>query len=188
MDSKLDRTQQPTSFSSTKHLSMLNTSAVKCDTSRVSLGSLVENGGSFDLDDLQIFSETLNDEELKDKLLGKITQQAKSRTVNCNNIVFSKVPCAENSEGTFRLSSQATTCPFPLANHTRWRYHIEPPARKLRIPICIAFGFAHSVIELLFIVSLGDALFTRPRAVALINWFRRYLSCRVWTSSFYITH
>ena len=72
LHSKTDWTVNPTAtFSSTKHLSVLNGSNLHCDTSRVALGSVIESGGIFDLDDLQIFSQLLNDAQLKEKLLGK---------------------------------------------------------------------------------------------------------------------
>ena len=42
-----------------------------CDDSRLSIGSVLSNGGEFDIDDLQIFSEILTSEELKSKMLGE---------------------------------------------------------------------------------------------------------------------
>ena len=40
---------------------------------------------------------------------------------NCNYILFTKLAWPEDSEGTFRSSSQAATC--PPVYHTRWRLH-----------------------------------------------------------------
>ena len=39
-------------------------------------------------------------------------------------ITFSKLPWPGDSEGTFRSSSQAATC--PSVYHTRWRLHTVP--------------------------------------------------------------
>ena len=43
---------------------------------------------------------------------------------NCNYILFTKLPSPGDSEGTFRSSSQAATC--PSVYHTRWRLHTAP--------------------------------------------------------------
>ena len=43
---------------------------------------------------------------------------------NCNYTLFTKLPWPEDSEGTFRSSSQAATC--PPVYHTRWRLHTVP--------------------------------------------------------------
>ena len=43
---------------------------------------------------------------------------------NCNYILFTKLPWPGDSEGTFRSSSQAATC--PSVYHTRWRLHTVP--------------------------------------------------------------
>ena len=42
----------------------------------------------------------------------------------CNYIFFTKLPWPGDSEGTFRSSSQAATC--PSVYHTRWRLHTVP--------------------------------------------------------------
>ena len=44
-----------------------------------------------------------------------------SQGCNCNYIVFTKLPWPGDSEGTFRSSSQAATC--PPVYHTRRRTH-----------------------------------------------------------------
>ena len=41
-----------------------------------------------------------------------------------NYILFTKLPWPGDSEGTFRSSSQAATC--PPVYHTRWRLHTVP--------------------------------------------------------------
>ena len=43
---------------------------------------------------------------------------------NCNYILFTKLPWPGDSEGTFRSSSQAATC--PLVYYTRRRLHTVP--------------------------------------------------------------
>ena len=43
---------------------------------------------------------------------------------DCNYILFIKLPWPGDSEGTFRSSSQAATC--PSVYHTRWRLHTVP--------------------------------------------------------------
>ena len=43
---------------------------------------------------------------------------------NCNYILFTKLPWPGDSEGTFRSSSQAATC--PPVYHTRRRLHTVP--------------------------------------------------------------
>ena len=43
---------------------------------------------------------------------------------NCNYILLTKLPWPGDSEGTFRSSSQAATC--PSVYHTRWRLHTVP--------------------------------------------------------------
>ena len=43
---------------------------------------------------------------------------------NCNYILFTKLPWPGDSEGTFRSSSQAATC--PSVYHTRRRLHTVP--------------------------------------------------------------
>ena len=45
-------------------------------------------------------------------------------TGNCNYILFTKLPWPGDSEGTFRSSSQAATC--PPVYHTRRRLHTVP--------------------------------------------------------------
>ena len=44
--------------------------------------------------------------------------------INCNYILFTKLPWPGESEGTFRSSSQAATC--PPVYHTRRRLHTVP--------------------------------------------------------------
>ena len=46
------------------------------------------------------------------------------KVCNCNYILFPKLPWPGDSEGTFRSSSQAATC--PSVYHTRWRLHTVP--------------------------------------------------------------
>ena len=84
---------------------------------------------------------------------------------NCNYILFTKLPWPGDSEGTFRSSSQAATC--PSVYHTRWRLHTVPSsaerqAGKLWIPIFIVFGLTRPRIELVSTASVADALSTRP--------------------------
>ena len=84
---------------------------------------------------------------------------------NCNYILFTKMPWPGDSEGTFRSSSQAATC--PPVYHTRWRLHTVPltaerQAGKLWIPIFIVFGSTRLGIEPKSTVSVADALSTRP--------------------------
>ena len=43
---------------------------------------------------------------------------------NCNYILFSDLPLPEDSERTFRFSSQTATC--PPVYHTGWRLHTVP--------------------------------------------------------------
>ena len=42
--------------------------------------------------------------------------------INCNYILFTKLPWPGDSEGTFQSSSKAAT--WPPVYHTRWRLHI----------------------------------------------------------------
>ena len=84
---------------------------------------------------------------------------------NCNYILFTKLPWPGDSEGIFRSSSQAATC--PSVYHTRWRLHIVPliaerQAGKLWIPIFIVFGLTQPGIKPVSTVSVADALSTRP--------------------------
>ena len=84
---------------------------------------------------------------------------------NCNYILFTKLPWPGDSEGTFRSSSQAATC--PSVYHTRWRLHTVPliaerQAGKLWIPIFIVFGLTRPGIEPVSTASVADALSTRP--------------------------
>ena len=70
-----------------------------------------------------------------------------------------------DSEGTFRSSSQAATC--PSVYHTRWRLHTVPliaerQAGKLWIPIFIVFGLTRPEIKPVSTASVADALSTRP--------------------------
>ena len=75
------------------------------------------------------------------------------------------MPWPGDSEGTFRSSSQAATC--PSVYHTRWRLHTVPliaerQAGKLCIPIFIVFGLTRPGIEPVSTASVADALSTRP--------------------------
>ena len=84
---------------------------------------------------------------------------------NCNYILFTKLPWPGDSEGTFRSSSQATTC-LPVY-HTRRRLHTVPfnaegQAGKLWIPIFMVFGLTRPGIEPESTASVADALSTRP--------------------------
>ena len=86
-------------------------------------------------------------------------------TCNRNYILFTKLPWPGDSKGTFRSSSQAATC--PPVYHTRRRLHTVPfnaerQAGKLWIPIFIVFGLTRPGIEPESIVSVADALFSRP--------------------------
>ena len=79
--------------------------------------------------------------------------------------LFTKLPWPGDSEGTFRSSSQAATC--PSVYHTRWRLHTVPliaerQAGKLWIPIFIVFGLNRPGIEPVSTASVADALSTRP--------------------------
>ena len=51
--------------------------------------------------------------------------------VNCNYILFAKLPWPGDSERTFRPWSQ-TVATYPPVYHTQWRLH-ECQAEKLRI-------------------------------------------------------
>ena len=57
---------------------------------------------------------------------GKVHRQNTqvSNYCNCNYILFTKLPWPGDSEGTFRSSSQAATC--PPVYHTRRRLHTVP--------------------------------------------------------------
>ena len=84
---------------------------------------------------------------------------------NCNYILFTKLPWPGDSEGTFRSSSQAATC--PPVYHTRRRLHTVPliaerQAGKLWIPLFIVFGLTRPGIEPESTASVADALSTRP--------------------------
>ena len=96
---------------------------------------------------------------------------------NCNYIIFTKLPWPGDSEGTFRSSSQAATC--PPVYHTRRRLHTVPfnaerQAGKLWIPIFIVFGLTRPGIEPESTASVADALSTRPligfSCLAMIDW------------------
>ena len=54
----------------------------------------------------------------------KISNAARAVYCNCNYILFAKLPWPGDSEGTFRSSSQAATC--PPVYHTRRRLHTVP--------------------------------------------------------------
>ena len=88
---------------------------------------------------------------------------------NCNYILFIKWPWPGNSEGTFRSSSQAATC--PPVYHTRRKLHTVPLIAerqewKLWIPIFVVFGLTRPGTETKSTASVADALSTRP----LIGW------------------
>ena len=51
-------------------------------------------------------------------------QTAQQENCNCNYTLFTKLPWPGDSEGTFRSSSQAATC--PPVYHTRRRLHTVP--------------------------------------------------------------
>ena len=89
----------------------------------------------------------------------------KKSNCNCNYILFTKLPWPGDSEGTFRSSSQAATC--PPVYHTRRRLHTVPliaerQAGKLWIPIFIVFGLTRLGIEPESTASVADTLSTRP--------------------------
>ena len=82
-----------------------------------------------------------------------------------SSILFTKLSWRGDSEGTFRSSSQAATC--PPVYHTRWRLYTVPliadhQAGKLWIPIFVEFGLTRSGIEPVGTVSVADALSTWP--------------------------
>ena len=84
---------------------------------------------------------------------------------NCNYILFTQLPWPGDSEGTFRSSSQAATC--PPVYHTQRRLHTVPliaeyQAGKLWIPIFIVFGLKQLGIEFKSTASAAYALSTRP--------------------------
>ena len=104
-------------------------------------------------------------------------------TCDCNYILFTKLPWPGDSEGTFRSSSQAATC--PSVYHTRWRLHTVPfnaerQAGELWIPIFIVFGLTRPGIEPESTASVADALSTRPLignstlVTLLRSWIRRF--------------
>ena len=93
------------------------------------------------------------------------SNSSNTRDCKCNYILFTKLPWPGDSEGTFRSSSQAATC--PPVYHTRRRLHTVPfnaehQAGKLWIPSFIVFGLTRPGIEPESTVSVADALFTRP--------------------------
>ena len=95
----------------------------------------------------------------------------------CNYVLFAKSLWPGDSEGTFRSSSQAATC--PPVYHTRWRLHTvlfvaQRQAGKLWIPIFIVFGLIRPGIVPDSTVSLADAISTWPP----IHAYR----CRIWRS------
>ena len=86
------------------------------------------------------------------------------RTVYSVDLLFSKLSEPGASEGTFRSSSQAATC--PPVYHIRRRLHtvpfiVECQAGKLWIPIFLVFGLTRPGIEPTSTVLFADALFTR---------------------------
>ena len=114
------------------------------------------------------------------KLVWGFSQAPRCQTVcqigflcNCNYILFTNLPWPGDSEGIFRSSSQAATCPFVY--HTRWRLHSVPliaerQAGKLLIPIFIVFGLTRPGIEPESTASVADALSTRPEIGFLWNY------------------
>ena len=97
---------------------------------------------------------------------------------NCNHILFTKLPWPRDSEGTFRSSSQAATC--PPVYHTQWRLHTVPliaerQAGKLWIPIFIVFGLTGPGIEPKSTDSVADALSTRP-PIGIYHFFQHNTS------------
>ena len=97
----------------------------------------------------------------------EITGNLFNDNCNCNRnyTLFTKLPWPGDSEGTFRSSSQAATC--PSVYHTRWKLHTVPliaerQVGKLWIPIFIVFGLTRPGIEPESTASVADALSTRP--------------------------
>ena len=95
------------------------------------------------------------------------------RDCNCNYILFTKLPWPGDSEGTFRSSSQAASC--PPVYHTRRKLHTVPliaerQAGKLWIPVFIVFGLTRPGIEPEFTASVADALSTRPLIGSRLCW------------------
>ena len=90
------------------------------------------------------------------------------RIKNCWFVItflFTKLRWPGDSEGTFRSSSQAATC--PPVYHTRRRLHTvlliaERQAGKLRIPLFTVLGLTRTRIELELTASVAHALSTRP--------------------------
>ena len=70
LDSKLDWTQQPTTYTSTKHPSIMNDVTMECAAARITIGTSLETGGEFDIDDVQIHSEEFSAEQLEEHFLG----------------------------------------------------------------------------------------------------------------------
>ena len=96
------------------------------------------------------------------------TKQSNNCNCNRNYILFTKLPWPGDSEGTFRSSSQAATC--PPVDHTQRRLHTVPliaerQAGKLWIPIFIVFGMTRPRIEPESTVSVADALSTRSKYI-----------------------
>lgn len=52
-----------------------STDNITCETTRLAIGSQLESGSIFDIDDLQIFPKTLRDEILLTKMPGKLQNQ-----------------------------------------------------------------------------------------------------------------
>ena len=101
---------------------------------------------------------------------------------DCDHTLFTKLPWPGDSEGTFRSSSQAATC--PLVYHTRWRLHTVPliaerQARKLLIPLCTVFGLTRPGIETESTALVADALSTRP-LIGLYNYLKELYSYKIW--------
>ena len=93
-----------------------------------------------------------------------VTLQFFSSNCDCDYILFTKLPWPGDSEGTFRSSSQAPTCP-PVYHKRRRLYTVpfnaERQAGKLWIPIFIVFGMTRLGIEPESTASVADALSTR---------------------------
>ena len=112
------------------------------------MGSLSKNGSKLEL-------------SKRTRLLG-VTLDS---NCNCNYILSTKLPWPGDSEGTFRSSSQAATC--PPVYHTRWRLHTVPliaerQAGKLWIPIFVVFSLTRPGIEPKSTALVADALSTGP--------------------------
>ena len=80
-------------------------------------------------------------------------------------ILFTKLPWPGDSDGNFLSWSQDAT--YPPVYHTQWSLYTVPliaerHAGKLPIPIILVFGLTPPRIESMSIVSVADAILTRP--------------------------